>query len=340
MRPHDSHGRRLGGPRASDIPSQAIIRRRGNTISALGAMAFSSQPKAFSVQGSRPKPDRVEGKSLLYDLLLQGGETWRLDFVVAAGDSEQKAADEFLALVEHFEKACQEVRDDWADKIPLSLHSRKLDLLRASAHPPLQTTRNWSDLYYMSFLSVLFCRRRNPLSRLKTAYVTLMPDTWGTAMFLWDTFLADACLAMLDPVALREQIEAWLTMDLSSHLSLDYITGKALGCWYAVNHTAAAHMAFTYVRYTGDKEWLAKEVDGKTIIDHLEGQALHWHNLDTHGHGLADCGNGYNCGDGLTTWIHETAGFNAQWVGSLRQVAQLREARGEKEKAEALRADC
>jgi len=304
----------------------------------LGAMCFSSQEKAFSVQGSRPKPDGIEGKSLLYSVDLKSGETWRLSFVVALGESDEEAAARFVSMADGFEEACRACRDDWTDKI-LSAFTPGNTVF--SGHLPAFYTEDalLEKLYYMSFVGGLCCRRDNPLSKLGAVYVTLMPDIWGTALFPWDTFLSDACWAILDPAVLRAQIEGWLSIDLSQHLSLDYVTGKGVGPWYAVNHTAVVHLAFAYLRYSGDLAWLDKKIDGKSVIDHLESHATRWRDLDKNGHGLADCGNGWNCGDGLTTWIHETPGFNAQWVGALRNVAQLREARGEKSRASALRGD-
>jgi len=304
----------------------------------LGAMCFASQEKAFSVQGSRPKPDGVEGKSLLYNVDLKPGETWHLHFVVALGESEEEAAGRFADMAERFDSACKACRDDWTKKIRAAFTPGSSVF---SGHLPVFHTKDalLEKLYYTSLLGGLCCRRDNPICKLGTVYVTLMPDIWGTALFPWDTFLSDSCWAILDPTVLKTQVEGWLGMDLSHHLSLDSITGKGVGPWYAVNHTAIVHLAFAYLRYSGDLAWLDKKIGERSVIDHLQGHATRWHDLDVNGHGLADCGNGWNCGDGLTTWIHETPGFNAQWVGALRRVAQLRDARGETTTANALRTD-
>jgi len=304
---------------------------------ALGAMCFTSAPKAFSVHGSRKKPDAVENKALLYNVHLKPGERWDLRFVVALGESENDAAKTFLSLVEGFDKACQEVRDDWNHKIAAVFTPGNSIF---SGHLPVLFTedKELEKLYYMGAIGGALCNRRdNPLSQIGATYVTLTGDSWPTACFLWDTLVSDSCWALLDPGVLRNMIEAWIEMDLSKHLALDYVTKKGVGPWYAINDTALVHMAHTYLRYSGDLEWLNKVVAGTSVVDHLERSALNWRNLDKNGHGLADCGNGWNCGDGLVTWIHETAGFNAMWVAAQRSVAELREIRGEPQSARNLR---
>lgn len=305
--------------------------------SGLGAMVFASAPEAFSVQGSRPKPDAVENKSLLYRTHLRPGDTWTLRFVVALGETEDSAATLFRSLIEGFNAACDEIRADWNDKIAAMFTPGNS---RFSGHLP----RLWTDdpelerLYYMGCVGGALCHRRDhPLSPLGPVYTTLVGDYWPTACFLWDMLISDGCWAMLDPVVLRKMIEAWIEIDLSKYLAVDSITGRGVGNWYAVNDSAIVHMAHTYLRQTGDLAWLDKAVAGKTILDRLEHHALRWRELDTRGHGLADCGNGWNCGDGLATWTHETAGFNAMWVAAQRHVAALRELRGEAVAARSLR---
>jgi len=303
----------------------------------LGAMSISSAPGAFSVQGSRPKPDAVENKALLYRTRLAPGARWRLCFVVALGDSAEAAAEQFLSLADSFDSACQAVRDDWGTKLAAMFTPGNS---KFSGHLPVLWTddKDLERLYYVSAVGAALCTRRNhPLSPIGTVYTTLVGDYWPTACFLWDMCVSDACWAMLDPAVLRGLLEAWIRMDIHKHLAVDSITGEGTGPWYAINDCALVHMAHTYLRFTGDFAWLDKEVAGRRLIDHLEHSALRWRELDKHGHGLADCGDGWNCGDGLTTWIHETAGFNAMWVAAQRQVADMREHRGEGPAAKNLR---
>jgi hypothetical protein len=303
----------------------------------LGAMCFESAPGAFSVQGTRPMPEAVENKALLYHVRLKPGASWDLRFVLSMGDSAESAARQFLALAGSFDASCEAVRDTWNARLAAAFTPGN-DVF--SGHLPVLWTedKDLERLYYMGFVGGALCSRRdNPLSRVGATYMTLTGDYWPTSCFLWDAMISDGCWAMLDPAALRRMMEAWIEIDLGRYHALDSITGRGVGNWYAVNDTALVRMAHTYVRHTGDMAWLDKIVAGQRMMDRIETHALRWRALDTNGHGLADCGNGWNCGDGLTTWIHETAGFNAAWVAAQRQAAELREARGETAAAQRLR---
>jgi hypothetical protein len=145
--------------------------------------------------------------------------------------------------------------------------------------------------------------------------------------------------ALLDPDVMRKHIEVWLGVDIKNYLATDYVTGKPLGVWYAVNSSAIVRLAYNYLRFTGNFDWLNHHVNGRPIIEHLQEHALEWHNLDTHGHGLADCGGVSNLLECVSTYTHEVAAFNAMWVAALRQVAAMRRVRGEHTIAQKLESD-
>ena len=298
----------------------------------LGAMCFSSQPKAFSVQGSLPAPDDVEEKTLLYKVDLPPDGSWKVNFVVALGESEKEAAHRFQDHVNNFEKVSLKARMRWEEKIKAAFTPG--NSIFSGHFPTLHTeNENLARFYYMGFMGSLCCRRSNPLSVYGDAYITLLPNNWTTATFLWDMMIAATYYALLDPAVLRKMIEVWLAMDLQKYLAVDYVTGKGLGVWYAVNNTATVRMAYTYLRYTGDFKWLDKQVNGKTVLEHLEGHALAWHDLDKNGHGLADCGGVENLLECVSTYTHEVAGFNAMWVAALRQIADFHKIKGNSSKA-------
>ncbi len=191
-------------------------------------------------------------------------------------------------------------------------------------------------LYYMTTLGCLCCHRTNPISSYGTAYVTLLPNYWTTATFLWDMMLSGAFYPLLDPDALRKMMEVWMQVDIHNHLATDYVTGKPLGYWYAVNSPALVRMAHDDLRWNGDFAWLDKIVAGKTVLDHLEHHARYWKERDKYGHGLADCGGVLNLQECVSTYTREVAAFNAMWVAALRQVAAMRRLKGETRRAQAL----
>lgn len=304
----------------------------------LGGMIFSSQPKAFSAQGTRPLPGAVEGKTLIYNISLDPGKTWMLKFVLALGESEDEAAGLFSSLIDDFDGQCRKTRDRWQDKINSAFTPG--NSFYSGSLPYLQTENDdISRLYYMSFMGSLLCRRDNPLSTYGPTFITLLPNYWTTATFLWDWMIAGPYYALLDPALHRNILEVWLQMDLSKYLATDYVTGKGLGNWYAVNNPAMVRLANDYLRYTGDFAWLRKEVGGRKVIDGLEEHALAWHTLDKHGHGLADCGSVDNLLECVSTYVHEVAGFNAMWVAALRSVAAFRRIIGDEARAAELEKD-
>jgi hypothetical protein len=167
--------------------------------------------------------------------------------------------------------------------------------------------------------------------------VTLAPRYWETTTFLWDISLSAMLLSMLDPAVLKRMMETWMKLDVYKHFGTEFLTGAGVGPWYSVNDYAMSRMAKEYLRWTGDKAWLEKDVAGVKVIDRLITFAEHWRALDTNKHGLADYGGVTNLLEAVSSYVHEVAGLNAANVHNLRFGAELLEYRGEKAKAEAMR---
>src|SRR5213075_504159 len=120
-----------------------------------------------------------------------------------------------------------------------------------------------------------------------TTYITLGGRVIPTLSFPWDTSLPSLSIALLDPDALRRLVENWFVQDTHQHLATDYVTGEAMGPWYAVNDMAIVRCAANYLRVTGDFAWLDKRVGDHTTLDHMVAHATYWKQLDKQGHGLA-----------------------------------------------------
>jgi len=144
-------------------------------------------------------------------------------------------------------------------------------------------------------------------------------------------------LAMLDPEVLRRMIETWMKLDVYKHFGTEFLTGAGVGPWYSVNDYAMSRMAKEYLRWTGDRTWLEKEVGGVKVFDRLIQYAEHWRALDTNGHGLADYGGVTNLLEAVSSYVHEVAGLNAANVYNLQFAAELLDHKGQKEKATAFR---
>ncbi len=304
----------------------------------LGAILFAPAEKAIQVQGTRPFPDRVDGKAFLFDVTLAPGESWDLDFSAVIAESADKAVAGYTALMDDLESASAECRARWDEKASAAFEPGNGIY---SGHLPRLSTGNDDllRLYHMTTLGCLVLRRDNPLSAYGPAFVTLSPNYWTTASFLWDMMIAGPFYAMVDPALLRNHIEVWLDAGILGCHATDYVTGRPIGNWYAVNSTAIVRLAHDYLRYSGDFDWLSKPVKGRAIVDHLEEHARMWSDYDRSGHGLADCGGVLNLLECVSTYTHEVAAFNAMWVAAQRQVAAMRRLRGESAAAAALERD-
>jgi hypothetical protein len=126
---------------------------------------------------------------------------------------------------------------------------------------------------------------------------------------------------------------------MHQHLATEYLTGRAVGSWYAVNDMGILRCADNYLRVTGDFSWLDKKIVDKSVLEHLLAHSLYWKKLDKHGHGLGDYGNADNLLEVLSTWVHEVPAINAGNVYGMRLLASLLERRDNKERASQLRSE-
>ncbi|HWG85446.1 MAG TPA: hypothetical protein VNT60_08210, partial [Deinococcales bacterium] len=196
-------------------------------------------------------------------------------------------------------------------------------------------------LYYMSQLALLNSLREWPEPTHRDRYATGGQAIWAvdarplrrayvwggteggtTTSFLWEVQLQAPLLALLDPEAFREQLEAFLLVDVHNHWGLESTTGRGAGMWYGVNDGAILGAAHDYLRTTGDLAWLDKEVSGRTVREHLIDAAEHWRRLDRDGMHLADYGAAQNILECVSTYEHRIAAFNAMNAWGMRQAAQ------------------
>lgn len=298
----------------------------------------SKRTKALVLQGAFPHADEVLPSWLIYKFELAPGEKKIITFVNALGEQLEKVQSDYDALVRDFDGAAATVRDEWNAELRAAFTPGNT---RFSSHLPTLVTNDDSvrRLYHSAVMSALFFKRTTPHSTYGTTYVTLAPRYWETTTFIWDISLSAMLLAMLDPVVLRRMMETWMQLDIHKHFGTEFLTGAGVGPWYSVNDFAMCRMAREYLRWTGDKEWLDKEIGGVKVVDRLVGYAEHWRTLDTNKHGLADYGGVSNLLEAVSSYVHEVAGMNAANVYNLRFAADLLEGRGMGSKAKSLRAE-
>jgi hypothetical protein len=299
-------------------------------------MCKSKRTEAFVLQGSSPKPDSLLPSWLVYNFDLAPNESRSIVFVNAMGATAADAQKDYDATVSRFDQVAGETTNEWNAQLTAAFTPGND---RFSGHLPTLFTSddNVKRLYHSAVMSALFFRRTTPHSVYGTTYVTLAPRYWETTTFLWDISLSAMLLAMLDPAVLRRMMETWMTLDVHQHFGTEFLTGAGVGPWYSVNDYAMSRMAKEYLRWTGDKAWLDKEVGGVKVFDRLISYAEHWRALDSNKHGLADYGGVNNLLEAVSSYVHEVAGLNAANVHNLRFAAELVEHKGDKSKADAMR---
>jgi len=314
-----------------------------NTIhwdSGRGALIFAAQHSpAVSVQGIVPETNRVEsGRMLSFDVTLGPGETKEFHYVNVVEGTAETALAAYDDLQSRFSEVERENESSFNSLLKSAFTPGNSDF---SGHLPQLETDSESlwELYQAGFRNLMFARRASPDSKYGTTYITLGGHVLPTLSFPWDTSLTSLSIALLDPEALRRLVENWFVQDMHQHLATDYVSGEAMGPWYAVNDMAIVRCAANYLRVTGDFGWLDKRVGDHSTLDHLVDHATYWKQLDKQGHGLGDYGKIENLLEVVSTYLHETAGMNAGNVYSMRFVADLLDRRGDSSRAAQLRAE-
>ena len=299
-------------------------------------LSRSKHKKAFVIQGASPKANSVQPTWLVYDMDLAPGEAKSVVFVNSIGATAEAVQKDYDAIVNDFDRHAKATEDEWNRQLRAAFTPGN-DVF--SGHVPTLVTSDddVKRIYHSAVMSALYFRRTTPHSVYGTTYVTLMPRYWETTTFLWDISLSAMLLAMLDPEVLKRMMETWMTLDIHKHFGTEFLTGAGVGPWYSVNDYAMSRMAKEYLRWSGDRAWLDKNVGGKTVFQHLVGYAEHWRALDTNKHGLADYGGVLNLLEAVSSYVHEVAGLNAANVHNLRFAADLVEFKGDKAKADAFR---
>lgn len=302
-----------------------------------GAVIFKAKSsEAWSVQGCFPKPDQSEPFWQIYKLELEPDESKFITFTDVLDRDFEHGLLVFDALANRFEEVAEETEKQWNEELKAAFTPGNSKF--SGYVPTLRTEdRNLKKLYDMTVFTALLFRRNSPDSVYGTSYMTLFPRYWVTTTFLWDISLSSMILSLLDPAVLKKMMEIWMSADIHKHFGNEYLTGKSIGASYSVNDFAMCRMAYDYLRWTGDFEWLDVEINGKSVYEHLLDYATYWRGLDLNGHGLADYGDAENLLEAVNNYAHEVAGMNAANVFNLRFAAELAELYHQHEQAVALR---
>lgn len=295
---------------------------------------------AASVQGARPGPDRIDDRSMAWDLEIAPRGRHQIAFVHSLGSTRADALAAFNGLVGDMSGAIARTTDEWNQEIEAIFTP---DSGRYSGSLPQLETSDSEILkiYLMGALGVVYFKRDSPHSVMGRAYDTLMPRYWATVTYLWDYSLSSLVHALLDPEVMRGYLERWMSMDVHSHFGTEWLTGQPIGPWYSVNDFAMTKILTDYLRWSGDFPFLHKSVESgggntRTVLEHLESFATNWAPLQTRS-GLADYGGVNNLLECVSTYVHEVASLNAANAWSMRIAAETLDSVGETKRATGLR---
>jgi hypothetical protein len=297
-----------------------ILEVSDSASAAVAAFAFGTRPDALTaVAGSG---------TATWNLSLRPGERRTLRLVMAAGTEADATAASAASAADGFASLFAQAKSLWQKRFadaftPGNEHfSGSLPVLVTAEHP-------LRDLYYRGVVSLLALERTCYPQYFPRVYTTAGPQ-WGvTLSYFWDTSLFAPLLVLLDPVMAREQTLRWLELGIYDGYAVDALTGSLTGPWYSANDLSVFTMLLSYVTFTGDAGFLDEQVAGTSVLDHMQAISEHWQELAVAATGLADYGAESNLLEEVPNYVNQVPSLNAANVWMMRQVAALREARGE-----------
>ncbi|MFC7623884.1 hypothetical protein [Microlunatus sp. GCM10028923] len=255
------------------------------------------------------------------------GGSARIAYVQAIGSTEEQAGATFHRVAADVPAAIKAAEEFWNTQLSAAFTPGSGEF---SGSLPILTTDNDAlrRLYWWGVLGVIWFRRDFAGNVLGRSYDTLMPNYWSTTTFIWDFSLSSLTHALLDPEPMRRQLAHWIASDIHTHFGTSSLTGGPVGQWYSVNDYAMTRLVDDYVRFTGDQQFLAEELAGRPVHDHLRQWAYAWQDFRK-ASPLADYGEIENLLECVSSYTHEVASLNAANVWNLRTAADLLDRAGQ-----------
>jgi len=305
-----------------------------------GTLVISdSETEAVTAFRVSPGPDSHtvmnSGGTAQWTRTLQPGQNITLTWVMSYGDREAEVTDRAVSLISTFDSTFMDVNKVWEERWH-ALFDPSGDLV-SGTFPVLETEdEKLKKVYYTGPLTLLYMMHTN-LPQHDMVYLTGGPR-WGASItFFWDITEWATLWAVTDPEMMKEHLSAWILIDPSMHYGKDNFGGKGVGNGYSANYWALFQMIRNYVTVTRDFAFLEQEIDGKTVLQHLDNYALNWKNLSPFRQGqsenelydLADFGDDeWNLLECVPTYKHIVPSFNAGYAWMMRELADLYEYTG------------
>eukprot|EP00041_Stephanoeca_diplocostata_P031885 m.1003616 g.1003616 ORF g.1003616 m.1003616 type:complete len:267 (+) comp24045_c1_seq4:1106-1906(+) len=133
--------------------------------------------------------------------------------------------------------------------------------------------------YYMNLLSFLQMARIDTMTGHQYFFPSAGPVCASTALYLWDTGLNALLYTLLEPSAFVEVISLWLSFDVHEHYAWDYAFSGPIGPWYALNDIMAFRSLEMLIRFSEQKEFLSRLIQGTSVVEWLQEFATYWKQL-------------------------------------------------------------
>ncbi|MFI5387141.1 MAG: hypothetical protein ACHQ50_13600 [Fimbriimonadales bacterium] len=183
-------------------------------------------------------------------------------------------------------------------------------------------------MYYMALVTMLGMERTS-YAHSRRCFVTVGPEYGTTLEYFWDIGLFSTIYTLLDPKVFKENLNAWLNVDIHSHYAIDYLTGKGVGPWYSPNDFSVFNSFWGYATTAGDTAFL--DANRERLI----GWAQAYESRIRPGEQLADFGDNDNILECAPGYVNMIPSLNAAHAGLMRRAAML----VPEERARAMKAD-
>jgi hypothetical protein len=320
------------------------------TTSANQLITTDNQTKAVTGFTIVTQPDKLttlqSGGTSSWKFSLKNAEIKTIRFAMAWGDDVNNVNRDLQKVKEGFEPLWAGVQQTWENRWKEIFQPNNSVL--SDAFPILESEDTVANkVYYTGPLTMLYLMNTN-LPQHKKVFLTGGPR-WGASItFFWDLTEWSTLWAVVDPEMMKEQLTSWISIDPGKYYGQDNFHGKGVGNGYSANYWALFQMMRSYLTVSGDMEFLNKEIEGKTVLQHLEHYALNWKNLSIYDESkkmddiykLADFGDDeWNLLECVPTYKHIVPSFNAGYIWMMREIASFHEQAGNKERATELKTE-
>lgn len=277
------------------------------------AYSFVNQPDRLTFEGDRGE--------VFWDICLAPEERITLKVAYAVENQKERALAKARRWASGFDKQFLLAKEMWEERWQAAFTPSNTHF--SGNFPVLETNdRKIKRIYYMGALtSMCLCRTNMPVS--SRFFPTAGPRYATTIAYFWDVEMWANAWAMLEPTTMKEQIIDWFTLDWHNCYAIDGFSKKGAGPWYAANDWSIFRCIEAYLGVTGDKDFLNQQINGKTLLQHLEGIATYFESRPLlPGSMLADYGGSENLLECSPSYIHGVPSLNAANVYMLRKTAK------------------